>query len=361
MADRVEEDQPDMANTTSPPQSFFSRLGLPETAAPEEIEKAWDRLYAAGNGCVDGDLRQAYEYLREPSNLEYYRDLLKACDEDVELNLSANGLDAFLGFCRIVGVRPFQRPWEPTTFKVRRDGQAVPSWVRHDPAVHRRLTPSPYERWIKFARRFLLFEVFKGRTFVERVYLFLGYALLAACIVLGVRWTRHAYDTWQVERAAAAEGRALDDVQAAHRAATNHVVEMQQLIALVEREFTDATQLSLADVRQGLVNPPRAVDLAMIVDKQGRIENAWRELKNGALPNEEWSRFQKVLADVGQRVESRTPQAGDQQAMVSADIWLQEQNQRLRSQRARIAEIRDAMQRARSEFGIGDSSRSDTP
>lgn len=342
-------------------QTFFGRLGLADNASPEEVEPAWRRLCDAADGPIEGEVREAYELLREPPNALYYKELLTACDRDIILHFSADGVQDFLAFCAIVGLQPFQRPDYPTDFKVRRDGQALPSWVRHDPVAHRRLLPSSRERWGRLARRFLLFEIFKGRKFVERVYLLLGYLLIVACVVLAVRWTRGRYDAWSSQRAVAEETRALDTVRVAHRAASGHLAETAQLVGVVEREFQDVTQVSLADVRRGRVQRPCELDLAIIRNPDGSVAAAWAELVNGVVPSDELNAAQRSLADIQQRLERGVPGAADQQQLREVDAWAEQQIERLRSQRARIEYIRGTLKADRFEYGNPQSQRSDTP
>ncbi len=332
--------------------TLFTLLGLDAAATTEQVEAAWTRIVAAHDGdlaAIDDEVRAAYELLREPANLTYYAELLDACDSDVSIEIPREGRTTFEAFCSRCGIRCFERPGYPDSYKVRRTGQSVPSWVNYDAQRMDGLRMSTRERRGRLLRKFALGEVFQGRSRIERLWIGAGYVLVFALAIGVFRSVTGGYSAWQHGRAAAAAQRSRDDFSNQFDTAQARLKELETVAASLAREFQELTQIPLAEAGTKDAKRPRELDLVLI--RHASVREAWTATINGQVTPAELDSHTQTLADIAPRVQSGAAGPGDAQRLSELSAWAEKRLDQLRGYRSNIDHIRVMMQADRFEHG----------
>lgn len=334
-----------------PDRTLFELLGLTPTATVAEVEAAWTRIVRAHDGdlaAIDDHVKAAYELLREPFNCKYYAELLDACDGDEILDFP-EGREVFTAFCTRCGIRWFERPGYPNSFRVRRAGQAVPSWVRYDARAMPDLHMSRRERLGRFVRNFALGEVFRGRSRMECAWIGAGYLIVLLLTWGAVRSVTGSYAAWQRGRVAAAEQRSREAFHVEHAAVQAQLRELEALAGSLSREFQELTQVPLLDAGGPNVKRPRELDLTLI--RHASVRDAWATTINEQLRPAELDARKQALAALSTRSTTSAPAADDAKRVAEIAVWARQRLEQLRSHRSNIDHIRVMMQADRLEHG----------
>lgn len=342
-------------------QTLFALLELDSAATIDEVEAAMSRIVDRHDGkllAIDSEIRHAYEILREPGNLTYYAELLRACDEDIAVEIPPEGQASFEAFCRRCGISWFERPRYPNSFLVRHASQAVPAGVVYDEAKAPHLRMSRRERTGRLFRKFALGEVFQGRSRGARLWIGAGYVIVLLIVVGIARSISGSYSAWQQTRAAAAAQRSMEEFSNQFDSARARINDVETLATTVAQEFQAVAQIPLANAGAPNAKHPRELDLALI--RHASVKEAWVHTINERVTPVELESRKQSLQELAAHLKTGAGE-GDAQRLGEIIAWAAKRLDQLNGHRSNIDHIRVMMQADRFEYDSPTTQGSDNP
>ena len=268
--------------------TLFQWLGVPPDASDADVEAAWTGVLEHHNfdrGAVPQQVRDAYRFLAIADNRTLYRDMLAAADSGDAQVVGPDQLHALTVACRLTGLRLLPDPTRPDMYFLLRPDQKDPWWndLPDDKPRPRQPTLLDYVR--EYARRFLMLQLFRGTTPLQKVALLAVYvAVLAGATAAG----KGLYALAATGAARALESpeerqaRVKAEQQEAMAAAAAGLGHLTHAVGRVEAEFRRITGIEWARAREAGVARARELDLALI--RHQSVRDAWDALLAARAP-----------------------------------------------------------------------------
>ncbi|MCC7316614.1 MAG: hypothetical protein IT419_17625 [Planctomycetes bacterium] len=327
-------------------QTLFERLGVTPEASDQEVKEAFEEWFARCNGDLDqipSDVRDAFEFLGNAENRAYYRDLLDACERDLRLTFTPEKHRSLARLCHLTEIVAYRDPNRENTFRFRRPDQPEPEW--HQGTVERpviiRDESSPLIR-------FLLFQVFRRATPIQKAGFAFLYAVLIVAIIGSLEWAIMGRDNSRF--ATFAVGPSPAAIEQSRRKALEQSILAKQPIAAaslksldeaaekLRRDFKQVVGLELDGADKSGVEKPRALDLAII--RNDSVREAWTNLLASRISREELEARRKNVEAIGRDVGSGTFRAEDETTLQQIIEWGQGRGEQMQSQARNIEHLR---------------------
>ncbi|OWY65375.1 hypothetical protein B7486_42320 [cyanobacterium TDX16] len=346
--------------------TLFERLGVTPEASDQEVKEAFEAWFARCNGDLDqipSDVRDAFEFLGNAENRAYYRDLLDACQRDLRLTFPPEKHRSLARLCHLTEIVAYRDPNRENTFRFRRPDQPEPEW--HQGTVERPVIIRDDSSPLK---RFLLFQVFRRATPMQKAGFAFLYAVLIVAIIGGLEWAIRGRDasrfaTFAVGPSPAAieqsRRKALEQsILAKQPAAAEALKSLDDAAEKLRRDFKKVVGLELESADKPGVEKPRALDLAII--RNDSVRDAWTSLLAARIKSEELEAHRKTLEEIGRGVSGGRFRVEDEETLKQIIEWGQGRGKQLQSQARNIEHLRVMLAAETFELA-GDEQERSTP
>lgn len=327
-------------------QTLFERLGVTPEASDQEVKEAFEDWFARCHGDLDrvpSDVRDAHKFLANAENRAYYRELLDACAHDQPLIFPPDKHRSLAQLCDHTEIVAYRHPYRENTFRFRRPDQPEPKW--HQGTVERpviiRDDSSPL-------RRFLLFQVFRRATPMQKAGFAFLYAILIVAIIGGLEWAIRGRDASRF--ATVAVGPSPAAVEQARRRALEESILAKQPAALAKLKGLDSAATKLRGEFKQVVGlewesadapkteRSRALNLALI--RHDSVREAWTDLLAARISSTELDSRRQAVEAIERAAAAGTFRTEDEATLKQIIEWGQGRGKALQAQFRNLEHIK---------------------